>query len=217
MTLHFATELDWIAFFAMLRATTHFHRQIPRQIQIGTLHGPDCLFCNVKLLRATTVQISDGFLDKQRRLIWAESVHKTGLNIVWRDGDASAQSLIAKLQIWMQVQDNYKYVRLDWISYHIISYHISSLTYFETWHVQQHRIHGKLSLWKMYQQLQSVPIWHSLHIWQMHLCNQSISFTLKYKHSERKWHMHPCHLEMAENMNRFEASYTFTSHTCKYE
>ena len=40
------TALDWIAFFAMLRATT--------------------------------VQISDGFLDKQRRLIWNESVHKTG-------------------------------------------------------------------------------------------------------------------------------------------
>ena len=46
--------------------------------------GRDCLFCNVKT--ATTVQIWDGLPDKQRRLIWTESVHKTGPTIClkWR-------------------------------------------------------------------------------------------------------------------------------------
>ena len=126
------TALDWIAFFAMLRATT--------------------------------VQISDGLLDKQRRLIWNESVHKTGPHHLFE----------VTLMHWLvESEDIFQFKFL--VAQKKIDYEVTTAP------------HGKSeSLKNIYLeqiwQLQSAQIWHMC---TSVTCYRRISFTYKYKYRHK--------------------------------
>ena len=125
------TALDWIAFFAMLRATT--------------------------------VQISDGLLDKQRRLIWTESVHKTGPHHLF-------EVTVMHWQVESEGIFHFKFLVAKKIDQKVTTAtHGKSESLKNTYSGQ---------IWL----LESVQIWHTC---TSVTCYRRISFTYKYKYRHK--------------------------------